>query len=223
MCLGYVSAGIPSDLFLQGQACVLSVPPSRSQFGAGSHRPQESYRPKKANGIPSALRNVQATECDRTKEVSTTTKGSWHADDDALWQDLKAAVTENERGTEQMIDAAKAAFSWRTVDAELAALSFDSSTDALEAVRGAEQGGPRLLVFEGRSLRVDVEVGDEVVIGQVEPAQSCRVTIVSPDGDSEDADTDDEGFFSLNLPRSGPIRLKWESEASVLMTQWLTF
>jgi len=157
-----------------------------------------------------------------TKEVSTTPEGRWSADDEALWQELKDAVTGTERGTEQMVDAAKAAFSWRTADAELATLSFDSSRDELALVRGPEPAQPRMLVFRGRSLQVDVEIGSEVVVGQVEPAQACRVSIVSTDGRSEEASTDDEGLFSVNLPGSGPFRLKWESDASVLVTEWLT-
>ena len=56
-------------------------------------------------------------------------------------------------------DAARAAFTWRTVDAELAELMRDSADAEEEAgmlVRGG--GGPRQLSFESPRLGIELEV-----------------------------------------------------------------
>src|SRR3954452_12156683 len=59
---------------------------------------------------------------------------------------------------ERVVFAAKASLSWRTIDAELAELTYDSALDVdrLTLVRGATAA--RMLTFSAGDLTVDVEV-----------------------------------------------------------------
>src|SRR3954463_15602593 len=56
--------------------------------------------------------------------------------------------------------AAKESLAWRTIDAELAQLTYDSAHDAarLPLVRGA--AAARMLTFSASGLTVDIEVED---------------------------------------------------------------
>ena len=64
---------------------------------------------------------------------------NWN-DDEALIQELRAAVASNEAVSERSRDAARSAFTWRNVDKELEellSLSHDSSLVEDVLVRGA--------------------------------------------------------------------------------------
>ena len=80
-------------------------------------------------------------------------------EDDPLLKQLRAAVRQAGTPTPPMIAAGEAAFSWRTVDAELAALTHDSFADESGLVRSS--AAPRSLVFEGRELSVELDQTDD--------------------------------------------------------------
>ena len=85
-------------------------------------------------------------------------------DDDRLLEDLGAALRGVAPASEAMLAAGEAAYAWRTVDAELAALCYDSHLDGELLMRGGSvsAGLPtRSLVFEGRALSVDIEITPE--------------------------------------------------------------
>src|SRR3954447_12070309 len=71
-------------------------------------------------------------------------------DDDATLEELRALLTRMDPVPDRLDEAARAAFTWRTIDAELAELMADSA-DALDesalALRSATVG-PRMLSFE---------------------------------------------------------------------------
>src|SRR3954463_13001834 len=81
--------------------------------------------------------------------------------------------------------AAKASLAWRTIDAELAELTYDSALDAdrLTLVRGA--AAARMLTFSASGLTVDVEVeeldGGLRLIGEVAPAQRMVIAVRHPE------------------------------------------
>src|SRR5688500_9386673 len=60
--------------------------------------------------------------------------------------------------------AAVAAYAWRTIDAELAELVFDSFDQPM-AVRGP--GRPRLLTFRSEELLIEVELDERHLVGRV--------------------------------------------------------
>jgi len=118
--------------------------------------------------------------------------------------------------------AARAAFEWRTIDDDLAALMHDSAASEEEAgaalVRSG--GGPRQLSFESEHLGIELEVtplGDRErrFAGQLLPPEPAFVTFELA-GFSEDAVTvqaDELGRFVLDRFRAGIMRLRVGSVA----------
>ena len=80
-------------------------------------------------------------------------------DDEALLADLGEAWRDVAPVAAALTTRAQAAFSWRTVDAdlELAALHFDSAAHSGVSSR-APEGAARVLVFSSTPLTVELEV-----------------------------------------------------------------
>jgi hypothetical protein len=93
------------------------------------------------------------------------------AGDEHLLHVLRAAARAIDPVPPEAVAAAISSFTWRTIDAELALLSFDSATqeDALAGVRG---DGPRLLSFEADGVVVDLEV----TVTGAGPDAACALT-----------------------------------------------
>ncbi len=58
--------------------------------------------------------------------------GQWWSDDDQLLEVLRDALTTAREVPPGLVAAGKAAYSWRTIDAELAALTYDSAWEGEE-------------------------------------------------------------------------------------------
>ena len=132
-------------------------------------------------------------------------------DDDALLADLGELLRSRNEPPPELVEAGKALYTWRTVDAELAELSFDSLVDAGSTTRAGD--GPRLLVFAAGEHTVDVEVLDDPtgrrLIGQLSPPGPAEVRLRTG---AEVADTtaDDLGRFMLALPPTpAAASLRW--------------
>jgi hypothetical protein len=151
------------------------------------------------------------------KRVSALTAPEW--DDDRLLEELRTAVRQAGSPTPSMTAAGYAAFSWGTVDAELAALTHDSDRDELVAVRGST-GPARTLVFTGTELTVELARNESNVVGQFIPPTSGDVTLLGPDGELATAVADELGCFDLQRPPRGPIRLRCRTGSGQLLTDW---
>jgi len=152
--------------------------------------------------------------------------------DDRQAVDPDTALIGALRGLGQRIDpeppelAARAisAFTWRTIDAELAALTYDSllDEDRLVGVRGDD--GPRQLTFEGPDLTVELEVGDDgCLVGQLVPASQAEVEVRWP-GSSTTVQADDLGRFAMPGGRTGPVSLRCRLQGSStagIVTSWV--
>ena len=146
---------------------------------------------------------------------------TWDRSDDDLMGELKEALEEARSVPPDVMEAAKAAFTWRTVDEELEmlTLAYDSAM-ADVGVRGV--GSPeRMLVFEGSDLTLEVEVNDDVLMGQVVPALPGRVILQNPQGSLHETEADDGGFFLFRRPASSPVRFKWIGAEIRVVTAWL--
>ena len=143
--------------------------------------------------------------------------------DDELLQELRAALQE-EPVAENVIRAAQAAFTWRTVDAELELLSLEAS-DALAAgalVRGDGPGEQRTFAFRGERLSVEIEIDGAGIVGQLTPAQPGQVTLVTAEGPQATAQADEVGCFTFPPPAPGPVRLDCRLGADHFVTEWVT-
>jgi len=144
--------------------------------------------------------------------------------DDDLMLELKEALAAERPAPDHLMEAAKAAFEWRRLDEELKqlSLSYDSSEADLAGVRGPASTAPRMLVFDGEDVTVELELGTEVLMGQVVPAVYRRITLECADGRVDEADTDDVGVFLLRRPTRGPIRLRCQQGRNLdVVTEWM--
>jgi hypothetical protein len=123
-------------------------------------------------------------------------------EDLVLEEELRALAARLEPVPERLVQAAVDAYAWRTVDADLAELVFDSLADRQEAalVRGGQ--GERLLSFQASSLTIEVEVTAtgtaRRLIGQLVPPQRADVEIGR--------------FIADSLP-AGPVSLRCAAPA----------
>ena len=135
----------------------------------------------------------------------------------------------------ELIDQGRQIFCWRSVDAELAELSFDSLLDhdfAL-AVRSGDGSvlGPRMLAFgavvDGDDLSIEVELsvidGRPTLIGQLEPAGATTIGVQACDGKIVEVPVDDVGRFSVRPVPSGPVRLRIERGGRLVQTTWVSY
>ncbi len=125
---------------------------------------------------------------------------------------------------EKLIRAAQAAFTWRTVDADLEILSLESELAVSDSalVRDAGHGAPRVFTFQGERLSVEIEIDDDGIVGQLTPPGPARVTLVTADGPQAAADADEVGCFSLPAPPPGPMRLDCQRGSERFLTEWTT-
>ena len=133
--------------------------------------------------------------------------------DEALFDDLRGLFARADPVPERVQEAARAAFTWRTVDAELAELMRDSAehdAGAL-ALRGAATG-PRLLSFESPRVAIEAEVTvlgprERRLVGQIVPPVPAAVTVEQA-GARLTAQADELGRFAFDRLSAGPARLR---------------
>ncbi|HOZ58209.1 MAG TPA: hypothetical protein PKY70_08485 [Nakamurella multipartita] len=163
-----------------------------------------------------------------------TTSG-WMEDDEALVAQLRQALAQATDRTpepggpgldpdtvERMYAAARAAFTWRTIDQELELLAIaEESAGASVLVRGAEEPVTRTLEFAGRSVSIELEIGPEIIVGQIYPLQAGRLTLLTPAGEESDVTADDVGCFTFPRPPGGPFRLRCTTADAGVITDWI--
>ncbi len=144
----------------------------------------------------------------------------------SLMARLRAAVRESDAPPPALLAAARAAFSWRTLDAELAPLADEPARDdTLVGVRGVP--GVRRLAFRAGGLAVDLEVSVAGVsmsmLGQLTPAGPAAVVLRLVDGSARDVAVDDLGRFAIDDIPAGQVSLRVVSPAAdrPLHTDWV--
>ncbi len=140
-------------------------------------------------------------------------------DDLALLAQVRAAVQEYDPVPPNVVAAAKASLTWRTVDAELAVLSEEAAAAESALVRGAP-AGPRTLEFRGERLAVEFEETETGLVGQLVPPTEGRITLLGPGGDLGRATADELGCFTLDHPRGDLVRVRCETPDGTLVTEW---
>jgi hypothetical protein len=150
--------------------------------------------------------------------------------DDELLDELRGIAARVDPTPEFVISAAKAAYTWRTIDdelAELAELTFDSALEeqGAGAVRGAD--GPRALTFETPDVTIELEVtvtgNARTLVGQVVPPEAGRAEIRHAGGVAE-AEVDELGRFSVERVERGPLSIRLHRASAPdapVVTDWL--
>ena len=157
------------------------------------------------------------------------------SDDDAMEAELRDLVRRLDPVPEHVVEAGRAAFAWRTIDADLAnvdawaELTHDSLIEdevALAGVRG--QPGPRTLTFESPSLTFEVEVtgtGAETrrLVGQIVPPSPAEIVVERRTRDAAPAaaSADELGRFVMEPVAAGHARLRFTlPDGSSVRTRW---
>ena len=142
--------------------------------------------------------------------------------DDDLLELVGRALRTADPVPDQVVTGARAAWTWRTIDEELAELVFDSAAE-LTGVRSEDTA--RQLTFRAPGVEIEVMMVDDVsrrLVGQLVPPGAFTVTLVA--GDAElTATTDRLGRFSFDAVAAGPVRLALADEAGthVVTTEWV--
>jgi hypothetical protein len=163
---------------------------------------------------------------------------SWH-DDDELLGALAHAVREAATVPREFVEAGKAAYAWRTIDAELATLAYDSSLDG-SSLDAASLDGPtldgaaelaltreqratlRALTFVSRTLTIEIEFSGDSLFGQIVPPQVGEVEARSRGGAMVNAPIDDIGCFVIQPVPPAPFRLRCRSsDGGEVVTSWI--
>ena len=114
---------------------------------------------------------------------------------------------------------------WRTIDAELAALIHDSFADTQAALMRSSDD-IRSLTFESPRVTVEVELsGDRSLTGQIVPPQSAKIDLQHGGEVIASTAADQVGIFFLDDLPSGPISLVCravdEPPSWVIRTEWV--
>lgn len=145
-------------------------------------------------------------------------------DDNGLLELLGDALRATDPVPAHVLDGARAAFTWRTIDAELAELVFDSSRE-LAGVRAEESN--RQVTFKAPGVEIEVMVienGTRRLVGQLVPPSTKQIELVG--GDSVyTTETDRLGRFTFDELAPGPVRLVvlGEDGAHIVQTEWILF
>jgi len=145
-------------------------------------------------------------------------------DDQALVAELMAALDEADSTAPEHLAAARAVWTWRTIDDELALaeLAFDSAYDLAPTGLVRSSGWVRTLAFRSPALTVEIEVTAAGIAGQVVPAGEGEVVGLSPAGPFDSAPIDEVGCFVLDPAPPGPVRLRTHAGGHTLVTNWVT-
>lgn len=147
----------------------------------------------------------------------------WDADDDLLAA-VKVALREADDVPASFIEAGKSSFTWRNIDAELAALTYDSAQDALAgAATRAEPAALRCLTFGASRHTIELEIIADVLHGQVVPPQAGEAEVRHADGTVTASTINDVGYFTASPVPTGTFRLHCRTaDGAIVQTDWIT-
>jgi hypothetical protein len=146
-------------------------------------------------------------------------------EDDDLISALEEALRARQAVPDEFVEAGKAAFAWRNIDAELARLTYDSIRDhELATSVRTEQATIRALTFTSPRLTIELEVTSDAVVGQIVPAQTATVIVQSGAGGIEtEVQADEIGCFTIHPIPVGAFRLQCRTQTGTeVLTGWFT-
>ncbi|MFB6721174.1 hypothetical protein ACFCV3_13475 [Kribbella sp. NPDC056345] len=152
------------------------------------------------------------------------TETDWN-DDGQLLEALRDALVTEQEVPAAFVEAGKAAFAWRTIDAELAALTYDSAWAGLEeaSVRSAESATLRALTFASDGWTIEIELTPEGLLGQLDPPAAGEITAGTDSGVLATGRIDELGFFVLKPLPKAPYRLTCVlDDGPTILTGWVT-
>ena len=145
-------------------------------------------------------------------------------DDEVLITALQKAIDARQAVPAEFVAAAKNAFTWHNIDAELAQLTYDSSRDSEPVLSTrSEAASIRSLTFTSAHMTIELEVSQDSLIGQIVPPQAGTIKVQHRDSPEMEVAADEIGCFSIHPIPSGPFRLHCRTEAGLdAFTGWIT-
>jgi len=144
-------------------------------------------------------------------------------DDEQLLGALREAMRAREAVPSWFVEMGKNAYAWHNIDAELAQLTYDSQadTDQLAFVR-SETASIRALTFTSARLSLELEVGEDSLLGQVMPPQAGTLETYTKAGLTS-SPVDESGYFAVEPIPDGSFRLRFHtSDGADVVTGWIT-
>lgn len=145
-------------------------------------------------------------------------------DDDELLMRLRQAIDAGKAVPPGFAEAAKNAFAWHNIDAELARLTYDSIQGrGLVAATPSEAASIRALTFTHPRLTIELEITAESVLGQLTPAQGATIEVQTHAGPEPVISADEIGCFSIEPIPRGKFRLRCRAGPDIdVLTGWIT-
>lgn len=143
----------------------------------------------------------------------------WLDSDEELLLALREAMHAPDPTPPSVREAARAAFTWRTIDAELAELTGDpgtlsadpdpahAGTGELVGMRASEEADLRTLSFEAPGLTIELGVSASALLGQLFPPGPPSLTLRVGDGSTTEIPVDEDGCFRIAPPPTGLFTL----------------
>jgi hypothetical protein len=148
---------------------------------------------------------------------------AWWEDDDQLLVALRVALEGSDDVPVSFAEIGKASFTWRDIDAELAALTYDSAYDLLAgAATRAEPSAARNMTFEASQLSIELEIIGDVLHGQLVPPQAGEIEIRHADGTCTGTTANDVGYFTATPPGGSFLLHCHTTSDIVVQTGWIT-
>jgi hypothetical protein len=135
---------------------------------------------------------------------------------------LRRGLDQSDPVPTDVTEFAKEALSWRTIDAELAQLSYDS-TDATTSIAVRSTASARIVGFETGDWMIDLEhdAATSELRGQIQPGRRLEVELHVV-GAVLVTETDELGRFSFDGVEAGPVALVIRVEGGeTVKTEWI--
>lgn len=142
--------------------------------------------------------------------------------DENLLSALREALEAREAVPPAFVTAAKNAYTWHSIDAELAQLAYDSAQEPAVGLR-SESASIRALSFVSAHLSIEVEITGDSLLGQLIPARPGAVEIQALDGGTVTVPVDEAGCFTVEPKPGSPFRLRCHTGTQTdVLTGWVT-
>ena len=151
------------------------------------------------------------------------TQPQW-SDDDQLLTDLQKALADAAPADDSVVEQAKAAFVWRTVDDELASLTYDSLLADGASVRSGTSELRSLAFATGSvtgSVTVELDVSPSRIVGQLVPGRQGVIVLQSPTGEVGRVTSDEAGYFAIAAPDESLVRVRCTTDVGSVVTDWV--
>ncbi len=146
------------------------------------------------------------------------------SDDDQLLAVLKESLQAQWQVPADFTEAGRSAYAWRNIDAELAELTYDSTTQdhALSPGVRSETASIRALTFTSDHLSIEIEVNEDSLLCQLVPTDEATIELQTRAGVVARIEVDEVGCFPIRPIPSAPFRLRCQTaDGAIVVTGWI--